>query len=205
MSRVVGVKQVFVGVKIGGAVDQWIKAGCGIEVDNGHTPDVAGLFDALHICVEIFAAEVLYTFVGLDIFVVGIKERAVEWGEQHNLFVSEHLLQQFHGDVDASAIGGRVEAYGTISPTYELLGLANGSIYHGVAFLIPLSYPYTVVVIVGAYQNDDGIEVVAMLEFQLLCLVGDVIPLTSADAIYKWCDVEIAFQESPIFSWSHCF
>ena len=70
MSRVVGVKQVFVGVKIGGAVDQWIKAGCGIEVDNGHTPDVAGLFDALHICVEIFAAEVLYKAAAKEIAIV---------------------------------------------------------------------------------------------------------------------------------------
>ena len=55
------------------------------------------------------------------------------------------------------------------------------------------------VVVVGTHEDEDGIEVVAVLFLQLVCLARDVVPFSSAHTIDVWSDAEHIFQESPVF------
>lgn len=102
-------------VVIGGAVDEWIKATDGIEVDDGYAPHVAGFLDARNVGVDIFATAVLYAFIGLHILVVGVEDGAMNGSEQHDLFGGEAVLQHFHRNVDAAAVGLGIVAHRAVA------------------------------------------------------------------------------------------
>lgn len=171
-------------VVIGGAVDERIETTGGIEVDDGYAPHVAGFLDARHVGVEIFSTAVLNALIGLYILVVGVEDSPMDGGEQHNLFGSETVFKHLHGNVDAPAVGLSIVAHRAVATLDERLGFPYGSIYGGVLLVVPLSDLHSMVVVVGAYEDDDGIEVVAMVRQQCLGLTRDVIPLSSADYIF---------------------
>lgn len=175
---------------VSSAVDEWEQDTFGTEINHGNGPYLTGFLDALHVGIDIFSATVLYALIGLNVFVVRVEEGTVEWGEQYDLLVREGIAEHLHRNVDATAEGVGIIAEATVATFHQLLWLAHGCIDHGVGLRIPLAYPHAVVVIVGTHQDNDGIEVIAMLSFQLLELTRNVAPLPTADAINIRCDVE---------------
>ena len=79
------------------------------------------------------------------------------------------------------------------------LGLVDGGLDGVLGNGIPVADGDGGIEVVGTDEDEDGVEIVAMLGLELLCLIGDVVPLTSADGIDIGFDVEPRLQPVPPF------
>ena len=170
----------------------------GIQVDDGHGPDVGRPLHIVYIAVEELAAAVHVVLGTLPVLFVGIESGAMDGREQHNLLGGEHLLERVEGGVDASAVGVGSLVGDASHAAFHAFRIAV-SILHVLQFFVkPLSSRHGVVIVVGTHEDEDGIEVVAMLLFQQVGLPGDVVPLPSAHTVDVGGDVEPLLQESPV-------
>ena len=178
---------------------QGVKAAGSVQVDDGHRPDVAGLLHALHVAGEPFVAFVLIAFVGLDVLLVAVEEGAVDGREQHNLLRGERAFQVFQCAVDASAIGAAVHRRPAVAAQGHGLVAVDGGQHRVFRFHEPLADGHRRVVVVGANEHQDGVEVLPVLGEQLVGLPGNVVPLPAAHGIDVGFYAQPVVQELPPF------
>ena len=110
-----------------------------------------------------------------------------------------HLLQLRHGDVDAAFQCILVHAAVAVAALYHFAWLVAGYSHAVESLRIPFAYRHTVVVIVGSHKDENGIEIITMFLLQLVCLTGNIVPLSAAHTINVRGDAEPILQESPVF------
>ena len=170
----------------------------GIEVDDGYCPYVTCFFDSVDIALQGFTATVVIVFRGLPVLVVGIETRTVDGGDEHDLLRRVGALQLIQCDIDASLIG--VCCHDRVHPLpgddmFLLMDTCHHFLFPDV---IPLSDGHSVIEVVGTDEDQDSIHLVTMLCFQLVGLVGNVVPLPAADAIDVWGDAQPVLQIVPV-------
>ena len=177
-----------------------VESACGIPVNDGHGPDVAGFFHAIDEVADEVTFVVGKVFRGLPVLLVGIETCTMDGREQHNLLLGIHTLHRIQGRIDASAEGSFIEVQRAMTPFFPMPRRTAVGIFHAVAGrLIPLSQGDAVVPVVGSHEDDDGIHAVGMFLFQLVSLPYHVIPLASAYAIHIGRDAEPFLQPCPVF------
>ena len=130
-----------------------------------------------------------------------VADDRVGQGVDHRGDVKEHEAQavehQIGGDVDAPPVGVLVHRRCAVPSQQCLLLLVEGHLHGVLAHGVPLPDGYGGVVVVGADEDEYGVEVIAVLRLQFLRLVGDVVPLPAADGIDVWLDAEPVLQPVP--------
>lgn len=180
-------------------VHQRIETAEGIEVDNGNSPEVACLLDGLHIGIDILATLVGIILAGLPIGIVGIEPSPMNGCEEYNLLRWITTLHVVETLVDATAIGGVAHDGITMTTVYEVLLLVDASHDFLWALCEPLTDGNASVIVVGADEDEDGIDAVAMFCPELIRLLGNIVPLASADAIDVRGDGQPILKETPVF------
>ena len=201
MTFVVGMQAVGVGIVevVGVFVEKGEKAAERIPVDDGDGPDVGSFLHGLDIDIQILAALVSVGLVALPVFLVGMEVGTVDGRQQHNLLCGEGAFQRVQGDVDASAIGRGIHRRRALAARHHLLRLTVTVLHLRLALVPPLTDGHAVVIVVGATEYEDGIDVLTVLLQQLVGLTGDVVPLTTADSIDERLDAEPVGEQSPVF------
>ena len=110
-----------------------------------------------------------------------------------------HPLNLINGNIDASTVGIDIHVHVSPFAVYQFLGLPVTVHHFFILFGIPFTDGYSVVIVVSANKNHNGIYRVAMFFLQLVGLPGNVVPLASADSIDVWGDVEPLLQVIPVF------
>ena len=169
----------------------------GIPVDDRHSPHIASLFDGFNVGVKVLAALVGVGLVALPVLFVGVEVRAMDGRQQHNLLSGEGAFQRVHRDVDAPLKGRSIHRGCALSACHHRLRLTVSIFHLRYALIPPVADGHTIVVVVGAHKDDDGIHVLPVLLLQQVGLAGNVVPLAPADAIDVGDDVEPLLQEIP--------
>ena len=118
---------------------------------------------------------------------------------QHDLLSGIKTLHVVEGFVYPASIGGVAHHRITMDTVYHVLRLMDTCHHLFLLLNKPLSDGHTGIIVVGADEDDDGIHTVTMFLHQLVCLTGDIIPLTSADTIYVGFYLQPIVEESPVF------
>ena len=121
------------------------------------------------------------------------------WCHYYNLLGRIHLLQLRHGDVDTTFQGVLIHGKMAMATLNHFAWLVKGYSYAVESLRVPFADRHTIVIIVGTHKDKDGIEIIAMLFLELICLAGNVVPLSAAYTINVWGDAEPILQESPVF------
>ena len=119
--------------------------------------------------------------------------------QQHDLLLGIQPLHVVERLVDASPIG-RVAHHGVaMLAVHHVLGFVDTRHHLFLALRKPLADGHTRIVVVGADEDHDGIDAVAMLRLQLISLARDIIPLAPALAIHTGRYLEPLLQIVPVF------
>ena len=113
----------------------------------------------------------------------------------HQVAVLAHALavicnEKFGGRLDPGAVA--------VAALYHFAWLVAGNSHAVESLRVPFAYRHTVVVIVGTHKDEDGIEIITMFLLQLVCLTGNIVPLSAAHTINVRGDAEPILQESPV-------
>ena len=174
------------------------EAGEGVEVDDWYRPNIARLLDSLHILIEEDATYVLVAFVWLDVLVAAAEIGTMDRCHDDDLLGRVHLLQLRHGGIDAAFERVAVHGKAAMAALHHFAWLMESHLYAVETLRVPFTDGHTVVIVVGAHEDEDGIEVVAVLLLQLVGLARNVVPLSAAYAINVRGDAEPLLQESPV-------
>ena len=137
----------------------------------------------INIFFHVDAALVGIVFCTLPVLLVSVELGAVYRRQQHNLLGGIHALHFVDSHVDSSTVGVVVHTHIATLPVNQFLGLSV-TVHHLFLFLVvPLADGHTIVVVVGADEDEDGIYRVSVFFLQLVGLSGNVVPLTPADSI----------------------
>ena len=99
----------------------------------------------------------------LPVFLITVELGTVDGSHQYNLLGGVYLLDLINGNVDTSTIGVGIHAHISSFAVYQLLRLSVAVHHLLVLFNIPFANGYSVVIVVGANKNHNGIYRVAML------------------------------------------
>ena len=151
------------GVIVNGAlIEKRIKTGNGVQVNDGHGPDITGFFYGLYIGVKIFTAGILILLSGLDVRISGIEIGSVDRGEQDYLFGREHFLDGAQCNVDAPAVGAFVHAGGASPAEYGGFWLMDGGYYRIFGLVVPVSYGDCCIEIIRPDEDEYGVKLVSV-------------------------------------------
>ena len=122
----------------------------------------------------------------------------MQWGQQNNLFIGKQFFQMTQTNINTAFIRIIRHYRNTPFTRFQFFSFTTGS-YHLLFFLCkPSPDRYTAIKIICPHQNHDGINLFSMLLFQLFCLTGYIIPLTSTHSIHIRSDIQPFFQKIPI-------
>jgi hypothetical protein len=185
---------------LGMLVHEGIESAEGIQVDHRNGPEVASLFHRLYISIEVLATLVGIILTRLPIALVRIELCTMDGGQKYDLFRGIHALYVIERLVDTTTIGGVAHHRITMHAIHHVLGLMDAC-HHLLRLLSePLANGYTSIIIVSTNKYEDGINGVSMFGLQLIGLVSDIIPLTTANAIDIRSNLKPILKETPILN-----
>ena len=172
----------------------------GVEVDDRNRPNIACLLDGLYVFIKEKTTGILVHLVRLDILVARCKVSSMYWCHYYNLLGRIHLLQFRHGDVDTTFQGVLIHGKMAMATLNHFAWLVAGYSHTVESLRVSFADRHTIVIIVGTHKDKDGIEIIAMLFLERICLAGNVVPLSAAYTINVWGDAEPILQESQYFT-----
>ena len=180
-------------------LDHRVHSAHGVEVYYGHAPHVAGLLHCVNVGAEVLSAHVLPALVGLQVLCSELGAGTVYRRKQHYLLVGEECLEAFHCYVYASLERGVVHRRGALLAFVVLLRTVHRGQYCILALVIPAAEGHSRVEVVSPDEHRYGVNVVAVLILQRLCLPWHVVPLAAADGIDVGRYAEPFLQKVPVF------
>lgn len=201
MTRIVGVETVGVGLveELSARIVEREKTREGIEVDDGNSPHVASLLDSLDVLVEEDTTGIFIHLVGLDVLLARAEISTVDRRHHNDLLGGIHLLEFRHGDVDAALERVLVHDEVAVTALHHFTRFVACHFHTVESFCVPFAFGHAIVEIVGAHEDEDGVEVIAMFSLEFVGLAGNVVPLSSAYPVDVGRDAEPLLQESPVF------
>ena len=118
----------------------------------------------------------------------------MDGGKQDDLLGGEVMLEVGHGLVGAATEGSVVHDELAVLAN-DLFRAADGG--HLALLGVPLADGYGGVVVVGADEDDDGVEVLSVLGLEFLGLTDDLVHLMAVDAVDERLNAEDVLEEVP--------
>ena len=177
--------------------DHWVDATQRIHVNDRNSPYIPCLLDGLDILFKVKTDFVRERLIRLNVLLPESGICPVDRCENNNLLVREHTFKCADCNIDPT-LQSRIVHHRSLRHPPEL---PRRETHSGSGCFQSLRIPFAdwdiCHEIVRSHEYDDGIKTISVLTFQLIGLIGHIIPLPAADTIDQRLDSQPFLKITP--------